>query len=336
MKNKIILISGILLLLLCSCQKNPRYETDNFFAMDTFVTVKAESQSNETQILKNKINQIENVFSKTLPDSDISKINNGSASVVSDECSQILNALFEISSIIDGKFNPCMEPIVSLWDITGKKYIPTDEEIENILSFCSPDSFKVSQNTITKNYPEAKLDVGASIKGYAAQKAIDNIKNAGIKNAMVNIGGNIAVCGHSESHSDMWRVGITNPFKPDSIAGYIDCTDTVISVSGDYERYFEKDGVIYHHIFDPETGKPVNNDIKSVAVISPNGLVSDTLSTALFVMGKDKALEFYHNSNFDFEAIIFTKDKNVYLTDELSSSFVILEESTLKIMQKSE
>lgn len=336
MKIKIILISVFLLFSLSSCQKNADYKTDNFFAMDTFITTRAEAGSNESEILKNTITEIEKVFSKTLAGSDIYNINSSSVTVVSDECADILMRLTEISQKTSGAFNPCMEPIVSLWDITGKKYIPSDQEINSLLSYCEPDSFVISQNTVTKKYPETKLDLGAAIKGYAAQKAIDNIKNEGIQNAMVSIGGNIAVCGHSESIENAWRVGITNPFSPDTIAGYIDCTNTIISVSGDYERYFEKDGVIYHHIFNPHTGKPASNDIKSVAVISPDGLVSDSLSTALFVMGKDKALEFYKTSDFDFEAIIFTKDKNVYVTDGIASSFILIEKSGLKLKQKSE
>lgn len=335
MKIKVILISVFLLFSLSSCQKKADYKTDNFFAMDTFVSVKAETESDETEIIENTITEIEKVFSKTLSGSDIHNINCSSVAIVSDECTDILMRITEISEKTYGAFNPCMEPIVSLWDITGNKYVPADEEINCLLSYCEPESFVVSQNTVTKKHPETKLDLGAAVKGYAAQKAIDNIKNEGVQNAMVSIGGNIAVCGHSESLPNAWRVGITNPFSPDTIAGYIDCTDTIISVSGDYERYFEKDGAIYHHIFNPHTGKPANNDIKSVAVISPDGLVSDSLSTALFIMGKDKALEFYKTSDYDFEAIIFTKDKNVYVTDGISSSFILIEESGLNLKQKS-
>ncbi len=336
MKNKITLILIIIILLLCSCQRSEVYKTDNFFAMDTFISTKCDTTSKNISIIQETIFDIENKFSKTLPDSEISKINSSFTAQISDECADILSRLSQISSETEGAFNPCMEPIISLWDITGKKHIPDDEEIQNALNFCDANSYTVSANTLTKKHQQSKLDLGAAIKGYAAQKAIENIINAGVVNAMVNIGGNIAVCGHSETLSNSWRVGITNPFAPETIAGYIDCTDTIISVSGDYERYFEKDGIIYHHIFDPKTGKPADNDIKCVAVISADGLVSDALSTALFVMGKDKALEFYKSSSLDFEAIIFTKDKNVFLTDGISSSFVLYEESELNLVQKSE
>ena len=112
-------------------------------------------------------------------------------------------------------------------------------------------------------------------------------------------------------------LGIKNPFFTDEIAGYIDITDTFVSVSGDYERYFEQDGIRYHHIIDPKTGYPVKNDIRSVAVISKNGVIADALSTALFVMGKEKALEFYKKNIYDFEAIIFSTNGCVTITEKL-------------------
>ena len=144
---------------------------------------------------------------------------------------------------------------------------------------------------------------------------------------MISIGGNIAVTGSAPERKGFWRVGIKNPFSPDEVACYIDCTDKIISVSGDYERYFIKDNKLYHHIFDPSTGYPVDNDIKSVVVIAKDGLVSDALSTALFVMGKEKAVNFYNSGVYDFETVIFTYDNKVYVSDGIKNNVKFLTSS---------
>ena len=332
---KKITISAIFILLTvfvlsCSSTKSD-YKTCDIFAMDTFISVVYKDNQNldVNGICEKELERIESIFSKTIADSEISGINNSSTYTVSDECAHILSKSLELANATDSAFNPALGQIVSLWDITGKKHIPTEKEISSLLPYCSYTGINVTDNTVTKEYIKTHLDLGACVKGYAAQRAVEMLKENGISDAMVSIGGNIAVTGEADGRNGLWRIGIRNPFNPEEAAGYLDCTNIVISVSGDYERYFEKDGTIYHHIFDSKTGKPSDTDIKSVAVIAEDGLVSDALSTALFCMGSEKAFDFYKTVLYDFEAVIFLDNGEVAVTDGLTGLFVLFEDSGL-------
>lgn len=334
MIKKIIVLAVLIALMIFSFScalKESDYKSCDIFAMDTYVSVvyKGNDNINVKSLSENELERIESIFSKTIADSEISCINNSTSFTVSAECAHILSQSLELANATNGAFNPALGLIVSLWDITGKKHIPTENEISSLLSFCSYSGIMLTSNTIIKENAETQLDLGACVKGYAAQKTIEKLKENGITDAMVSIGGNIAVTGEADRRDGVWRVGIRNPFNPDEAAGYLDCTDTVISVSGDYERYFEKDGIIYHHIFDSNTGKPSNTNIKSVAVIAKDGLLSDALSTALFCMGSEKALDFYESGLYAFEAVIFLDNGSVAVTDGLTEAFVLLDDSGL-------
>lgn len=320
----LIIIAFSTVFALSACEKENPYIADEFFAMDTFVTVIADGS---TASAEEAICEIEAVFSKTKPDSDISIINENMTTEVSPTCADVLEKAQKVAFATNGAFNPCMGQVVSLWDVTGKKYVPTSDEISALLPFCGFGGYTVSGNTVSKANKKTQIDLGACVKGYAAEFAVKRLKECGVSSAMVSIGGNIAVIGSAEARDGVWRVGIKNPFYPDEIAGYIDCTDKIISVSGDYERYFERDGEIYHHIFDSATGYPAKNGIKSVAVISDDGLESDALSTALFCMGVEKALEFYASGSYSFEAVIFSDNGEVYLTDGIKSDFVLYDDA---------
>lgn len=331
---KKLLFSQIIIMLfwLVSCTEQSNYQSEALFSMNTYTVVTADTTDKAVfDGVERLLTTTEQTYSTTINTSLTSKINENTTTTVDKEYAEVIRRLICISKTTKGAFNPCLGLITSLWDITGKKHIPTDEEICELLPFCDYSSVIVSETEILKNNNQTKLDLGAAIKGYAAEKSIEYLKNNGVNNAMISIGGNIAVTGHSENGSRAWRVGIKNPFNTETIAGYIDCTDTVISVSGDYERFFEKDGVIYHHIFDSKTGKPAESDIKSVAVISSDGLLSDALSTALFVMGADKSLELYNSGVYNFEAIMILKDKTVLLTNGIYDSFVVLKDSGLTL-----
>lgn len=321
----------VVVLEFCGCGNNSAdYTAKEYFAMDTFITVKAKGVNNkDLDEVYSLIKDIESVFSRTIETSEISRLNLSETPFrVSEECAGVLKKLNLISLDTHGAFNPCVGALTDLWDVNGEKYVPTKEEISGVLPLVEYGSYEVANDgTVTKENTKTLFDLGAAVKGYAAEQSISKLKSMGVSDAMISIGGNIAVCGSAPGSDNEWTVGIKNPFYPDSVAGYVKCTDTVVSVSGDYERYFEKDGVIYHHIFDSSTGYPADSSLKSVAVFARDGLVSDALSTALFVMGTEKALEFYSEGKYDFEAVLFDKSGAVYLTDGLKDSFVLFEDA---------
>ncbi len=310
--------------LLCAFQKNAYTEHD-FFAMDTYVSVKANGASNkELKSVQALVESLEKTYSRTDPASEIYRINASEETTVSASCAALLDRAFQAAEITNGTFQPCLGALTELWDITGAKHLPTDDEIAAVLPYTACDMFEISGTTVTKKDARAKLDLGAAVKGYAAEEALRQLQAGGVADAMISLGGNITVCGNAENRNDGWVIGVRSPYFPETLALTFSCTDRVIAVSGDYERYFEKDGVRYHHIFDSSTGKPARSGLRSTVVIAEDGFVSDMLSTALFVMGAEKAAAFYESGVYDFEAVLFADDGTVLATDGILESLHLL------------
>lgn len=157
-------------------------------------------------------------------------------------------------------------------------------------------------------------------KGTAAEKAADILKAAGIKNALLDLGGNIKVIG-TKPGGRPWHIALRHPDDTDKTAGTLSVSDTSIVTSGDYERYFIENGRRYHHIFDPHTGQPVQNGLRAVTVICKDSEKADILSTALFVMGEKKAALFWKEHRGEFQMILFRNDNTLMITPDLQKIF---------------
>ena len=328
MKRTIYLVSA-LLLIFTSCREVHRYTNNTFFAMNTVVNTIVSEQIGDEGI-EETLYAIESKMSRTLAYSDISRLNNGEDVIVSDDTYEVIERALQIAKDTNYAFNPCMGTLTDLWDITsGKNIVPTDEEIKKALSFCDVSLVMLENRKVT--IPDGmKIDLGGVAKGYALYKASEYLSEEAMGRAVgadfcINLGGNVSVSGSSESRKeagyDGWKVGITNPFDKNEILGEIILFNEIISISGMYERFFEKDGVIYHHIFDSKTGYPAKSDLAMAAVISEDGLLADALSTALFVMGKDKAVEFYKSGIYDFEMLLVTGDGEILISENTSHDF---------------
>lgn len=314
-----LLVILTILFTLYSC--GAPYETQTLFAMDTVVTVSAETHSpDDLAAAAETLAAIENTFSRTREDAEIAVVNTRTESTLSSETEQLLAKALEVSKNTGGAFSPTLGRLTSLWNVTGGGYVPTDEELAAALADCRMQDVSITDGTVSKP-AGLQFDLGACVKGYAAEKAIEALKDKGIQNAMINIGGNVAVSGKPQK-AEYWRVGVKNPFYPDELLGYITANDGVIAVSGTYERFFEKDGVLYHHIFDPATGFPAASGLKEAAVYAKDGFLADALSTALFVMGEKRASAFYESGVYAFEAILVTDDGRVVVTAGLKERFV--------------
>lgn len=336
-KKMLIPLFITVLCLFSSCtEKEPTYTTRTFFAMNTVVTLSVDTDNSMLiDSAEAELRGIEHLFSRTDADSEISAINAAGNTAVSEQCFEILAQLSEISKNTGGAFNPCMGQIVSLWDITGTQYVPTDAEIESALNNCPADGYTLqAPNVVMRANPSVLLDLGGAVKGYAAEETLKFLQKNGVTNAMVNIGGNVGICGNAHGNPYGWNIGIRNPFYPDELAGQITLSDGIVSVSGIYERGFERDGVRYHHIFDPATGKPAENGIVSTVVIAKDGLLSDALSTALFIMGISDSYALYDSGIYDFEAVLFADDGTVYLTDGLRNSFELYADAAFSPNEK--
>lgn len=165
------------------------------------------------------------------------------------------------------------------------------------------------------------MDLGGIGKGAAISKLIEYLKTTDIPGGVVSFGSNVAVFGEKRDGSD-YRIALRDPFKEGEYAGVLTLSaDDVLSVSGDYERYYTINGEKYHHILDPKTGYPAQSGLSSVAVVCSDGALADALSTALFVMGEDAAQELYSAKVFDFEAIFIATDGTLTQTDGMKTIF---------------
>lgn len=150
-----------------------------------------------------------------------------------------------------------------------------------------------------------EIDLGSIAKGYTGNRLVELLSENGVKNALLNHGGNVHVLG-TKPDGTPWRVAVADP-NGDVYAGVVEVVDKAVVTSGGYERYFELDGIRYHHIIDPTTGYPANNSFLPGTIVGSDGAVCDALATALFVMGPERAAEFWKGSD-DFEAVFITTD----------------------------
>ena len=326
----LLLITAVVIMTSCTSDTTVSHE---FFAMDTFIGVDA--QNTDEKVLKELeklVGEDEKKYSRTFSGCELYEFNKtGNGDALSSDTFALLKRAFEIHERTDGAFSPYLGTLTDLWDIKSEKpKVPDEADIKAVLKNCSPDGITFDGNTIVKTNKQLQLDLGGIAKGRSAGNCIEFLRSKGVKNAIISFGGSIACIGESKKGSEGWKIGIKNPFATNEIVGSINVSDIYVSVSGAYERFFEKDGKRYHHILDPKTGYPAQTDIESVAVISEDAVISDALSTALFVMGKEKALEFYKSNVYSFEAILMLKDGRVIVTDGIKDVFTFNGDASYK------
>lgn len=296
-----------------------------FFAMDTYMEVNAYGDNGEKAVAKaeKEVNKLDSILSTGKSTSEISKLNKNKKQVVSADTMSLIKESIKISKETNSAFNPTIYPLMELWGFTTKNYyVPKDNEIKPLLNHMDIDNIKIdeSKNEVSFKDSNMKIDLGAIAKGYTSSKIIDIFKENNIKSGMVTLGGNVQVLGKKPDGS-LWKVGIQNPIGEDEYLGVLQTSDKAVITSGGYERNFTKNGKTYHHILDPSNGYPANNGLTSVTIISSDGTLADALSTSLFVMGKDKAIDFYKKSNYDFDFILYTSNDKLIISDGIEDTF---------------
>lgn len=325
------IFSVLSLILLSGCVKadkdvsNPSEHTVSFPAMDTYITFTACGDGAEAAIseAQNRITALEHMWSVTYEGSDIYAVNHaeGQAVEVSDETAELIEYALSMAEQTDGALDPTIYPILTAWGFTTEQNrIPSESEISGLLSFVGYENVQRNGNSVQIDHG-MMLDLGAVGKGYAGDIAADILRKNGITSALLNIGGNIQTIGGKPDGAD-WRLGIKDPTGMGNV-GILQVSDLAVVTSGNYERYFTgDDGTKYGHIIDPATGYPVNNGLLSVSIIAKEGKMCDALSTALFVMGLEKACEYWlENSNFDM--IVITDNGEIYLSEGISGNFTL-------------
>ena len=296
-----------------------------FFAMDTYMEVDAYGDNGEKAVAKaeKEVNKLDSILSTGKSISEISKLNKNKKQVVSADTMSLIKESVKISKETNSAFNPTIYPLMELWGFTTKNYyVPKDNEIKPLLNYMDINNIKIdeSKNEVSFKDSNMKIDLGAIAKGYTSSKIIDIFKENNIKSGMVTLGGNVQVL-RKKPDGSLWKVGIQNPIGEDDYLGVLQTSDKAVITSGGYERNFTKNGKIYHHILDPSNGYPANNGLTSVTIISSDGTLADALSTSLFVMGKDKAIDFYKKSNYNFDFILYSSDNKLIISDGIKDIF---------------
>ncbi len=261
----------------------------------------------------------EQMLSATIETSEISKINNadGEPVSVSDDTAELIEKGIEYGEISGGLFDITIAPASGLWNFTDNedKTLPDPDELAEAVSHIDYRCVHVDGNTVVLTDPEAQIDLGGIAKGYIADRLKEYLEGEGIEHALIDLGGNMLALGGRYDGTD-FRIGLQKPFAETGTAmAALSINDQSVVTSGDYERYFEKDGVIYHHILDPATGYPVQNDLDQVTIISDRSVDGDALSTTCFAMGLEDGLELIRSLD-GVEAIFVTKDGEIHTSSD--------------------
>lgn len=305
-------------------QQEPLVDTD-FFAMNTYLTFQAYGDQADTALeeAKKRVLELEQKWSVTDESSEIYQVNHSNENevILSEETKEVMEFVLQMAEKTDGNLDPSIYPVLTAWGFTTEENrIPGEEEIQTLLQSTGYKKIQLNGNQI--RIPEGmELDLGAVGKGYAGDEAAEVLKQRGITSALLNLGGNVQAVGSKPDGSN-WRIGIRNPFGEGNL-GILEISDRAVITSGNYERYFVgEDGKTYGHILDPFTGKPVDNELMSMTIITEQGKEGDALSTALFVMGLERAETFW-KEHLGFEMLAVTKLGELYLTEGIQEQFTL-------------
>jgi thiamine biosynthesis lipoprotein len=241
----------------------------------------------------------------------VSKVNSLAAQrpvTISPELFKLLTTALEYSRITEGAFDITYASVGYMYDFRARKR-PTEQQIQSALPAVNYRHVLLDAATSTVRFtqPGVRIDLGGIAKGYAVDCGIDILRARGFTHALVNAGGDSRVIG--DRFGKPWVIGIRHPDHPDQVITRVPLTDSAFSTSGDYERYFDEDGVRYHHIIDPRTGHSASK-VRSATVIAPTATRTDGLSKTAFVLGADEAMRIY-NSLADVDAILVTPDGRI-------------------------
>ncbi len=279
--------------------------------------------------------EYENMLSKTIETSDIARINNakGKAVTVSDETIEVLKKGMEFGRLSGGAFDITIGKATDLWDFhdnaeSGHEggVVPAEKDLRDAISHVNYENIKIEGNRVSLTDPETEINLGGIAKGYIADKAAEYLEERGVVSAIVDLGGNIVAIGgktsqiaaSGDTQETDFKIGIKDPLSSSGgLLELIPCKNKTVVTSGTYERYFEKDGVKYHHILDVNTGYPVDTDVLSVTIIADRGKSADCdgLSTTCLALGMEKGMELVKSLE-GFEAVFVDKDGNVEISSD--------------------
>ena len=295
------------------------------FSMDTYMTLTAYGENAQTAVdlAEERIDKINALLSTGIESSEVYLINKNNGGVLTEDASYLLGRSLQLNEMTDGLYDITIYPLMELWGFTDKNFrVPSDEEINALLPLVNSKNILYDTETSELFFDKEgmKIDFGAIAKGYTSSEIMRIYEEQNVECGIVNLGGNVQTYGHKPDGSE-WKIGIQNPDKEKDFLGVLETSDKAVISSGDYERFFMEDGVRYHHILDPRTGKPADSGLRAVTIVCDDGTLADGLSTSLFIMGKEKAVEFWRQHADEFDMILFTKDEELFISEGLKKTF---------------
>ncbi len=307
-----------------------RMVQSQIFAMNTSMTLTAYGKNAEAGLraAEGVITSMSNMLAPDLPTSTTYAINHaeGQNTVISAQIAKMLTTADTVYKQSGGALDLTIYPLVKRWGFEdGKYYLPTEEEIFADRARLCFDQMVLTSFPSTGGYAVsfpigAQMSFAAVAKGCASENAIDAMRQAGVQSGIISLGSNIQTLGNKPDGTQ-WAVGIQDPNNLSTYLGVISVGETAVVTSAAYQCHFQaNNGRTYHHILSPVTGYSVNNNLLSVTVICEDGTMADALSTALFVLGESRAIN-YWRSNGGFEMILVTGDNRIVCTKGLIDNF---------------
>lgn len=305
-------------------ENNREYQTTTI-AMGTVINARVFGTEGEAiaQDIKDNINETEKtLLSRTEKNSDIYRINEaaGTSVSVSKETADIIADALEVSKNCDGVFDITVGEITKLWDFGGdNQRLPSNEEVDTRLPDVSYSSVELTDTTVCISEKQS-LDLGAVGKGAACDRVRNLLLDSPADSAVISVGGSLLLYGKRN-----FNIGIVNPKNDQASLGSLKLSDTCVSTSGNYEKFFTQDGKTYHHILNATTGYPASSALSSVTVVCNSGTLSDALSTACYILGYHASLPLLEM--YEAEAVFVYNDKTIRLTDGIEKDFTLTDES---------
>ncbi len=271
--------------------------------------------------------EYEKIFSTTDTDSELYQLNqtfelqSKESILISKELFTLLESSIHYSQISNGSFDPTIAPLSLLWNFSNSTTPPSDSQISKNLQLIGYKNITCSNNTVSNNLTGIKLDLGGIAKGYIADRLKDYLISQDIQSAIIDLGGNILCIGEKQKDTP-FRIAIKKPFDTSSPLATLSIKDKSIVTCGIYERYYEYNDILYHHILDPKTGYPVQNNLHSVTIISNDSITADALSTTCFCLGLENTITLLEEFP-DVHAIFVTNDNQIITTPNLENDIKI-------------
>ena len=332
--KKPVLIKNLLVLSLFLCMVLPLLgagqsdmQQKQLFSMDTIMTLTAygENAPEGLSAAEAVILSMNDMLDPELESSSTYAINHadGAAVPISEQLAGMLSTACTVYRQSGGALDLTLYPVIRRWGFTTSRYhVPSDEELRADLARKAFDAMAltVSDQACAVSFPAGtEISFGATAKGCAGESAVNAMKEAGVTSGLVSLGGNVQTLGVKPNGAN-WKVAVQDPNNTASYVGVLSIGQTAVVTSGTYQRFFEENGKIYHHLLDPETGRPADNGLKSVTILCEDGTMADCLSTAMFVLGLDSALDYWRQYG-GFEMVLITDADEIICTEGLTDSF---------------